>query len=542
MRHETSRLEKRSLTLGLLVSRVIAAVPFFVVAGMFGLQVVAFTQSDFKVTPEFRSMARWPALELLASAFGILLPLTVALSAFLKRLDLPGVSRWGVRWVVACALLLPLFLSAWNIVDSLFEDRRFLLVFMAFTVVHWIAFECDQAREQQIVDDERSAEARIGTLQQCAVNSVKIYGGAMLATFLAVIFVFAPMDIFGGFVKSGAREIYMSVSVGVFYFLLIGASELFDLDGLVVRRTRNCIRQAQLDREWVVGRQTIDPSLDDLPAPSRRVVSGLRSLGTRFGKGVPVASLDLERSEEWLRRLPVNSQAKSQIQYWDGDLVRFGEPFRHRKRSRWICLGGFGIALGLSVTCWSVATNPRSFQKKYAPETRSPHRAYSSYGPTEESDRDAFRFAAGFFLLVGSAFGLGWWCQRKNEFGKTVAVIDFRGARFLPSAEERIELRSSELAVREMELSGGIGHASRSHRLMATFVGERPSANRDGSRVRETTLLNGVSLRDAEIVARALQAHGMPRRNDGDPKVAVRTFEVLRVGCLLGSRHRDEGV
>ncbi|MFQ5504986.1 MAG: hypothetical protein ACE5F1_09355 [Planctomycetota bacterium] len=463
------------------LSRVSAAGSFFFVAGAFALEVLGFLAGGHRADEGFRSMASWPLYELLASAYGILLPFS---HAFRRALEKSGLTRLGRR-AFAALFLVPFFLVAWALCVPVFGTSWFVLGFLAFALVHLISYECEEARLE--------ANPRASPLRRSVFGFVKCYGLAMAAAFLAVFVVFGPMDIMGVFVRSGVRLEFMSVAIGTLYFLLLGVTELIDLDGFVEAKIEEGGAILDREREWIRARVRGEARAVSVmrPLPGARRIGGRRVMA---GPGLPIEWIRQEEFEEWAEQLPVSGETRKQIQYWDLELVRFGQPFRTRRRDRRICFGGALLCAVMAMLCLLVALHPQSFKKKYA-RKRHPFAPQVSTA-TEQSDRDAFKFMAGFVLLLGTGLGIGWWVLRRDVLGKAHATVDRCSGTVSGPDDSVLEIRAAALALEQAASPQAAG------------PGDHWELLARGGKGRSVRLLVGVSLRDAEILARLLQEYG----------------------------------
>lgn len=484
--------------------RCIASIPCFVVSGLFVLSILRFVASDHEVNQEMRSMANWPVFELLASTFAILLPATIVLARFIRWINLPLLRDTPSRWLVTAGMMLPFFIAAWNLCEPYFEEQKYLILFAVFSAVHIISFEFDEARRRRKLVGQRKQRLWLEALKRGGYSFLRFYTAGMVACGMAVFLVFLPMDVYGSFIESGPRHIYMSVSIGACFFLLLGLSELFAFEKAIVRlatrRARELARGLDF-RHQQLRDAVVEPGQDELRPPIPR----WRNFHVRRCEDeVAFGSVDLERSESWLARLQLRSATRNQIQYWDAYGLRIGETVRTRLLSRRTCLIGVWLCGFAMLGGFWIGFDPNAFEKKYSRERHVSYMTGTTYGPTRESDRNAFRGAGVFFLLLGGGLYLGWRHYRRDVLSKPKVVINFDRRTLAVPGREPFDLDDCSLRLwRHEPANGARTYGPDIWRLELELPGV-PDRNRS----MPYQLLSPVGLEEGQMIGELLRRQG----------------------------------
>ncbi len=407
-----------------IAARSVAAAPHLLLALSFALALLAFLRQGYRLTDELRTFAMWPLHEFLASCFGCLLPLAVLLGDLALRLR-GGIASRGRRTLVTALFLLPFLALA--VASSPAGQGWMTLVFLAFALAHWTAFE---ASAPPSGENARALLRALGAFGRC-------YGIAILAMLLASFTVVLPMDAWVGHLPDDPRLEFLLVAVGVHYHLLMAISHLVDLDGILDRRIARMRWERAADLAWALRPPAAALEVTPPPAPAR----------PRRELADPAACPELVGGEEpasrqWLAVLPLSRAARGQVQLWLRGVVRFGTSIERRRLER-RAAAGFGVAALLGGMLLAViALHPASFVKKYRERRPSPHPRIQQ--GSEAGDRG---IAGGMAVLafLGGIGGLGAAFALRRRLPRARVTIDVA----------RGQVRTAEglvLAVAEMRL------------------------------------------------------------------------------------------
>ncbi len=201
--------------------RLIAAAPFLIAAVGMGTVLYEYVSGEVRLTREVRTVASWPMYEALALFYASLLPLALIASGALRYVGVMPATGSRRDLLGSLLLLVPFLLFAWSMTPEVPGGGWMFVAFL------WLALA------RLISHRSRGTLLKDGLVAfgQCVKDALLRYGMAT-AAFILAGFLVVPLEPIFGFEMPSVEhgQYYLMLGIGVIYFLLNAALELFPVE------------------------------------------------------------------------------------------------------------------------------------------------------------------------------------------------------------------------------------------------------------------------------------------------------------------------